>query len=86
MKHHLNKALNENGSATDKVISRVEKVAEQTKGGIAVVGGGGGRSYLLRVPVAPDLLVRLEVQKPQYSKIMSLCNRLSMLLMKPLLL
>lgn len=41
MKHHLNKALNENGSATDKVISRVEKVAEQTKGGIAVVGGGG---------------------------------------------
>lgn len=40
MKHHLNKALNENGSATDKVISRVEKVAEQTKGGIAVVGGG----------------------------------------------
>ena len=42
MKHHLNKALNENGSATDKVISRVEKVAEQTKGGIAVVGGGGG--------------------------------------------
>ena len=85
MKHHLNKALNENGSATDKVISRVEKVAEQTKGGIAAVGGGG-RSYLLRVPVAPDLLVRQEVQKPQYSKIMSLCNRLSMLLMKPLLL
>ena len=41
MKHHLNKALNENGSATDKVISRVEKVAEQTKGGIAAVGGGG---------------------------------------------
>lgn len=42
MKHHLNKALNENGSATDKVISRVEKVAEQTKGGIAAVGEGGG--------------------------------------------
>ena len=65
MKHHLNKALNENGSATDKVISRVEKVAEQTKGGIAAVGGGGGRSYRPREPGARDLLGRQEVQKPQ---------------------